>query len=160
MSRWPLTLGLALLLAGCATAPERPETLRQALVGLGERAVARLTETGGLPSPRNEQVLLLGMPEVEATLGVEGERLLESLSRALLGLPDSPQVLDWRAGMANGVGDNQWRLETRLTAEGEPLSLSDRRLLPYRLTLRLSRQGDREALWEEEILGAFDATAL
>ena len=86
--------------------------------------------------------------------------MLESLTRALLAVSDGPQVLEWRDAMAEGGGDNQWRLDSRLEADGPRLQLSDRELLPYRLSLELRRAGNGEPAWHSEISGALDATAL
>lgn len=155
-----LLLPTLLLLAGCAAQPDSPETLRQALFGLGERAAERVIEAPPLPRPPADQVLLLATPEVDDALGIGRERFLESLTRALLGSSDGPQVLDWSDAMVEGGGDNQWRLDSRLEADGPRLQLSDRELLPYRLNLALRRPGSDETLWETEIHGAFDATAL
>ncbi|QTF92660.1 hypothetical protein [Halomonas sp. BM-2019] len=157
----PFLLLLApLLLAGCAAAPDRPETLRQALLNLGERAADRVMEAPSLPRPPGDQVLLLAAPEVNGELGIGQERFLESLTRALLAVREGPQVLDWNDSMAEGAGDNQWRLESHLMADGPRLRLSDRELLPYRLTLVLRRPGSESALWEESLQGALDASAL
>ncbi|SFU93321.1 hypothetical protein [Halomonas korlensis] len=155
-----LALLMALLLAGCVSAPERPETLRQALFGLGAVAAERVLAAPALPSPKTNQVLLLATPEVDPSLGIDQARLRESLTRALLGAPGGPQVLNWSDAMSEGGGDNQWRLESRLDAEGPRLTLSDRDLLPYRLTLALRRPGSEEALWTTDISGALDASAL
>ncbi len=155
-----MALLVALLLVGCAGAPERPETLRQALFGLGAVAAERVLATPALPSPRTSQVLLLATPEVDPTLGIDQERLRESLTRALLGAPGGPQVLNWSDAMSEGGGDNQWRLESRLDADGPRLTLSDRDLLPYRLTLALRRPGSESTLWTTDISGALDASAL
>lgn len=156
---FPLAL-LPLLLIGCAAAPDRPETLRQALLNLGERAAGRVMEAPALPQPPSGQVLLLAAPEVNGSLAIGRERFRESLTRALLAVSEGPQVLDWNEAMAEGNGDNQWRLESRLMADGPRLQLSDRELLPYRLTLVLRRPGSEEVLWEESLQGALDATAL
>ena len=153
-------LWLALLLAGCAGAPEQPTSVRQALFGLSERAAEEVTATPPLPRPAIDEVLLLAMPEVDPRLELAGERLLESLTRALLAVDDGPQVLEWRAAMAEGGHDNQWRLESRLRADGPRLRLSDRELLPYRLSLALHRAGSDQPAWRTEISGALDATAL
>lgn len=155
-----MALLLALPLGGCAGAPERPETLRQALFGLGEVAAERVLAAPSLPSPRTSQVLLLATPEVDPALGIDQERLRESLTRALLGVSEGPQVLNWSDAMSEGGGDNQWRLESRLDADGPRLTLSDRELLPYRLTLALHRPGSEAALWTTDISGALDASAL
>lgn len=155
----PLLLA-TLLLAGCAAAPQQPTTLRQALFGLGERAAERLTATPPMPSPAVDQVLLLAKPDVDPRLGLGDERVLESLTRALLAVPDGPQVLEWRDAMAKGSGDNHWRLDSRLEADGPRLQLSDRELLPYRLSLELRRAGSDAPAWHGEISGALDATAL
>ena len=160
MMRHLTLLLLALLLTGCAGSPEQPTTVRQALFGLSERAAERVTATPPLPSPAVDQVLLLAIPEVDARLGIAAERLLESLTRALLAVSGGPQVLEWREAMAEGGHANQWRLETRLVADGPRLRLSDRELLPYRLSLELSRSGRDEPAWRTDISGALDATAL
>ncbi|TDO06706.1 MULTISPECIES: hypothetical protein [Halomonas] len=156
-----LTLLLtSLVLAGCAAAPQESTTLHEALLGLSERAAEQLTASPPLPQPAVDQVLLLDTPEVDRRLGVDEERLLESLTRALLAVPDGPQVLGWRLAMAEGGSDNHWRLASRLEANGPPLQLSDRELLPYRLSLELRRPGNGEPAWRSEISGALDATAL
>lgn len=155
-----LLLAPLLLLTGCAAAPDRPETLRQALFNLGERAAGRVVEAPALPRPPADQVLLLVAPEVNGELGIGQERFRESLTRALLAKSDGPQVLDWTDSMGDGGGDNQWRLESRLMADGPRLRLSDRELIPYRLTLVLRRPDGESVMWEESLQGALDATAL
>ncbi|SEL62311.1 hypothetical protein [Halomonas daqiaonensis] len=155
----PLLLA-TLLLAGCAAAPDQPTTVRQALFGLGERAAEQLTATPPMPRPASDQVLLLAEPAVDPSLGLSDERLLESLTRALLAVSDGPQVLAWREAMAEGSFDNHWRLDSRLEADGPRLRLSDRELLPYRLSLELRRRGGDAPDWRTEISGALDATAL
>jgi hypothetical protein len=155
-----IALLTALLLTACAGAPERPETLRQALFGLGEVAAERVLAAPALPSPKTSQVLLLAPPEVDPTLGIDQGRLRESLTRALLGASDGPQVLNWSDAMSEGGSDSQWRLESRLDADGPRLTLSDRDLLPYRLTLALRRPGSETSLWSTDISGALDASAL
>ncbi|WP_275286524.1 hypothetical protein [Halomonas elongata] len=158
--RRTLLVLLLLALTGCAAAPERPETMRQALFGLSERVAEQVAASPTLPRPATDQVLLLAMPEIDPDLGLSDERLMESLTRALLGLDDGPQVLDWRPSLADGAGRNQWRLDSRLSASAPRLQLSDRELLPYRLTLTLRRPGHDQALWQTHIDGALDATAL
>ncbi|WP_458525235.1 hypothetical protein [Onishia taeanensis] len=158
-----LTLGL---LAGCASAPEAPPSLRQALLGLSERAAELvLTQpawSGAGSSARQDIVLLLGEAEVDARLGITSKRFGESLSRALLAAPEGPQVLDWQPSMASREADNAnlWLLESRLEPDGPVLALSDRDLLPYRLTLALRHPGDDEVRWQRVVSGAFDTTAL
>ncbi|MEQ5800576.1 hypothetical protein [Halomonas sp. H10-9-1] len=148
------------LLAGCAAPPERPDSsIRQALFNLGERAAALVMSAPNLPQPPSDQVLLLARPEINASLGIENARFNESLVRALLAISDGPQVLDWNTSLTDS-SDNQWRLESRLMADGPRLSLSDRELLPYRLTLTLRHPGEEATRWEESLQGALDATAL
>lgn len=152
---------LGLLLSGCASTPDAPTLLRQALFGLGEAASTTLLTEPVWTHDTADVVLLLAEPDVDAALGIARERFAESLSRALLANPDGPQVLDWVGAMDEGrLPDNQWLLETRLRADGPRLRLSDRELLPYELRLRLRRPGDAEPQWEEHLYGAFDATAL
>ncbi|MBB3230525.1 hypothetical protein [Halomonas stenophila] len=158
-----LLLPLFLLLVGCAgtwDAPDAPQTVRQALLGLGKRAAEEVATASPLPRPSADQVLLLAMPEVDPDLPLGDSRLLESLTRALLGIDQGPQVLDWRPALSEGAGRNQWRLDSRLIATGPRLTLSDRQLLPYRLQLTLRRPGSGTALWESTIDGALDASAL
>ncbi len=154
------SVSIALLTVGCAGSPERPETVRQALFALSERAAGRLIEASPLPDPPADQVLLLSISEVDPSFGLGTQRVQESLMRALLGLSNGPQVLDWAGIIGEVAGDNQWRLDSRLEADGPRLTLSDRTLLPYRLRLTLRRPGSDAALWAHEIQGAFDATAL
>ncbi|WP_108446122.1 hypothetical protein [Halomonas denitrificans] len=160
MRRLSLLWMVSLLLAGCAGAPEGPTSVRQALFGLSERAAEAVTATPPLPRPAVDEVLLLARPEVDPRLGLAEGRLLESLTRALLAVDDGPQVLAWRTAMAEGGHDNQWRLETHLRAAGPRLRLSDRELLPYRLSLVLHHTGRAAPAWRGEIEGALDATAL
>lgn len=150
---------LCALFAGCATQPPEPDPIRRALQNLSDRAVARVMQVEALQPPA-DQVLLLVSPDVDNSLEIDSERFLESLTRALLGASDGPQVLDWRPAMSGEGGDHQWRIESRLEATAPRLTLSDRDLLPYRLTLSLYRPDAESALWQTKIEGAFDATAL
>lgn len=150
---------VAFLLVGCAAQPPEPDPIRRALQNLSDRAVARVMDVEAL-QPITDQVLLLVTPEVDSSLEIDGERFHESLTRALLGAGDGPQVLDWRPAMAGEGRNHQWRMESRLEAIAPRLSLSDRDLLPYRLTLSLYRPEADRAVWQTEVEGAFDATAL
>ena len=152
---------LGLLLSGCASTPDAPTLLRQALFGLGETATASLLSEPVWTRNTPDVVLLLAGPDVDDSLGISQSRFAESLSRALLAPSDGPQVIDWAPEMQdNESRDNQWLLETRLSADGPRLTLSDRELLPYALHMRLRRLGDSEPQWQETLYGAFDATAL
>ncbi|MEQ5766084.1 hypothetical protein NFH98_00515 [Halomonas sp. H33-56] len=156
-----LALVLLVWLAGCASAPERPETLRQALLGLGQQAAERVAEAPALAGETlADQVLLLSPPKVDERLELGVGRVQESLTRGLLAIDDGPQVLDWQPGDTPAADTNQWLVDSRLIADGPRLTLSDRELLPYRFELRLRRPGDGAALWSTVISGAFDADAL
>ncbi|KAA0010826.1 hypothetical protein F0A17_16585 [Billgrantia pellis] len=160
MLRFPvLVTVLALFLVGCAGQPPEPDPVRRALQNLSERAVDRVLQVDSL-QPTEDQVLLLVAPEVDDSLGIGSERFLENLTRALLGATDGPQVIDWRPAMSGEGRSRQWKLESRLEATAPRLTLSDRDLLPYRLTLRLYRPDLEDAVWQTAIDGAFDATAL
>ena len=154
------------LMVGCAGAPEAPPTLRQALLGLSERAatlvLAQPPWSGAASSEAQDIVLLLGEARVDPRLGIRPERFGESLSRALLAAPQGPQVLDWQPSMVTREADNAnlWLLDSRLEPDGPLLTLSDRDLLPYRLTLALRHPGDDEIRWQRVVSGAFDTTAL
>ncbi|WP_148252479.1 hypothetical protein [Aidingimonas lacisalsi] len=155
---WLLTGGL---MSACATTSDQPSDLRQALFGLSERAAEEVLATSVWTRPTEDVVLLLAAPEIDGTLNVDTERFSETLTRALLAVSDGPQVLNWQPRMADAdLPDNQWLMESRLVADGPILRLSDRELLPYRLTLELRRPGDNEPRWSRDFSGAFDATAL
>ncbi|MDI4636593.1 MULTISPECIES: hypothetical protein [Halomonadaceae] len=163
-------LAILWLVSGCASTPEGPPTLRQALLGLSDRAAALVLAQPAWSqadsSAEQDIVLLLGEPEVDASLGITPARFGESLSRALLAAPQGPQVLDWMPSMTapestrESDNANLWLLESRLEPDGPRLTLSDRDLLPYRLTLALRHPGDDELRWQRMVSGAFDTTAL
>ena len=159
MLKHSILLLLLALVAGCASQPPPADSIRHALQNLSDRAVARVIQVDALQPPE-DQVLLLVSPQVDRALGIDSERFLESLTRALLGASASPQVLDWRPAMSGTGGPHQWRMESYLEATAPRLRLSDRELLPYRLTLSLYRPDADNALWHTQVEGAFDATAL
>lgn len=154
-----LSLSTALLMAGCAAPPPETDPVRRALLNLSERAAERVMDVAELQPP-SDQVLLLPRPEVDSDLEIDTERFLESLTRGLLSATSGPQVLDWHDDMAGEGSAQHWRLASRLEATSPRLRLSDRDLLPYRLTLTLQRPDAEAAVWQTEIEGAFDATAL
>jgi|GEM_PF-586630 len=157
---WAGLLSLVALLIGCATTPDAPTQLRQALLGLGQRAAEEVVSAPPVPEALRDQVLLLAPPDVDAKLNLAQARVQESLTRGLLGVKDGPQVLDWQPGSTPAGDSQQWLVDSRLIADGPRLRLSDRELVPYRLELRLRRPGDGAALWSTAISGAFDADAL
>lgn len=159
MLRYVAQIALLALLAGCAAQPPEPDPVRHALQNLSDRAVARVMDVEAL-QPTDDQVLLLVSPEMDASLGIDAARFHESLTRALLGAENGPQVLDWRPAMTGEGRNHQWRMESRLEATAPRLQLTDRDLLPYRLTLSLYRPEADQAVWQTEVEGAFDATAL
>lgn len=160
MRRLLIPLLLLMLLGACAGTPDRPQTVRQALLALGERAADEVIKAPPLPQPQADQVLLLATPEIDSQLDIAPSRLLEGLARALLAADQGPQVLDWAPALSEGAGDNQWRLDSRLESSAPKLTLSDRELLPYRLHLTLRRPGSKTPLWQADVDGALDATAL
>lgn len=150
----------ALIMTGCASLPDQPRTLRQALFALGQSAAEEIVTAPSLQATSlRDQVLLLSPPNVDGRLTIDQAQLQESLTRALLGVDNGPQVLDWQPG-DTPQNASQWLVDSRLIADGPRLQLSDRELLPYRLELRLRRPGDGAALWSSVINGAFDAAAL
>ncbi|MFD2191460.1 hypothetical protein [Pistricoccus aurantiacus] len=167
--RYSLLFVVLLLASGCASQPSPPATLRQALLGLGDKAATRVLESPVLndktPQTLSSLVLLLPPSQVDPSLDIDSERFRESLTRGLLAKPPGPQVLDWTAEQSTSVtpsdhDSNQWILESRLETSGAPLQLSDRVLVPYRLTLSLRRPGDARQQWQEQLSGAIDTTAL
>ncbi|MFC3285678.1 hypothetical protein [Litchfieldella rifensis] len=158
--RWLWWL-IAIMLGGCASAPDQPTMMRQALVGLSDRAARLVLADPVWDLPTADVVVLLAPPEVDEQLGIGTERFHENLSRALLAQQEGPQLLDWTPAMDSAEAPaNQWLLECRLAADGPRLRLSDRELLPYRLTLSLRRPGDGAPRWQQHISGAIDASAL
>lgn len=155
-----ISLLLMALLSACASQSERPQTVRQALLALGERAAGEVLKTSPIPEPQYDQVLLLATPEVDSTLGIAPQRLLEGIARGLLGADQGPQVLDWAQELPENNNNNLWRLDSQLESSAPRLTLSDRELLPYRLNLRLRRPGSKAALWQTSLDGALDANAL
>lgn len=150
-----------LITAGCAGQPERPTTQRQALYGLGERAAEAAITEPDWAMPMTDIVLLLAHPDIDSALNVDPERFRETLARALLAYENGPQVLNWAPAMADTLlPENQWRLESHLSASGPTLRLSDRELLPYQLVLTLYRPGDSAPLWQQTLSGALDGSAL
>lgn len=160
MPRLLFSLLLLTLLSACAGTPERPQTVRQALLALGERAANEVIKAPPLPQPQADQVLLLATPVIDSELDIAPSRLLEGLARALLAIDQGPQVLNWAPALSEGAGDNQWRLDSQLESTAPQLTLSDRVLLPYRLHLTLHRPGNETPLWQADLDGALDATAL
>lgn len=155
-----ISLLLMALLSACASKSERPQTVRQALLALGERAADEVIKAPQLPQPQYDQVLLLATPEVDSALGITPQRLLEGIARGLLGVDQGPQILDWAQELPENNNSNLWRLDSRLESTAPRLTLSDRELLPYRLDLRLRRPGSKTALWQTSLDGALDADAL
>ena len=152
---------LLTIMVGCASQPERPTTQRQALFGLGERAAEAAIVEPKWPILITDVVFLLPRPDIGEALQVDTEHFRETLTRALLAYDEGPQVLNWTPDMADAaMPDNQWLLESQLSASGPALRLSDRELLPYQLELTLRRAGDSAPYWEKTLRGALDATAL
>ncbi|GGX84668.1 hypothetical protein GCM10007160_09920 [Litchfieldella qijiaojingensis] len=158
---WLATALLILAVGGCAGAPERPSLMRQALAGLSDRAVQLVMKNPAWTRPTTDVVVLLPPPQIDTSLGIDSHRFHENLTRALLAQQQGPQVLDWTPVLAEtDTPDNQWLLECELVSDGPRLTLSDRDLLPYRLTLSLRRPGEEAPRWQQRINGAIDVTAL
>ncbi|MHB0774765.1 hypothetical protein [Halomonas sp. WWR20] len=155
------SLIVMLWLVGCASVTDRPQTVRQALHGLSQRAADELLTHPPWSSAGQEVVLLVVAPDVDEALGISTERFREALTRALLAAPEGPQVLDGAPGREQGTTpDNQWLLTSQLHASGPALGLSDRTLQPYQLEMTLRRLGEHEPGWQRRLTGAFDTSAL
>ncbi|MGO2133033.1 MAG: hypothetical protein ACTH3D_09060 [Halomonas sp.] len=155
-----ILLLLMTLLSACAGTPDRSQTVRQALIALGQHGADEILKAPQLPKPQYDQVLLLATPDVDSELSIPPQQLLESIARGLLGVDQGPQVLDWAEELPENNNSNLWWLASRLESTAPPLTLSDRVLLPYRLNLTLRRPGSKEALWQTSLDGALDADAL
>lgn len=150
---------LMALLSACASSPDRPQTVRQTLLTLGERGANAVLKAPQLPKPQYDQVLLLATPEIDSQLGITPQQLLEGLARGLLNADQAPQILDWAKELPENTNDNLWWLDSRLELTSLPLSASGRVVLPYTLTLTLRRPGSQAALWQTSLDGALDANA-
>lgn len=160
-------LAIPLLLAGCAGMDPSDARSRAPLADLGYSAAEAVLEAPDWPGPGTDRVIRVAPVEMEADFGpAAAERYSDALIRGLLSAPDGPQVLPTptaRKTPANGARTlprNHWRLTSRLNAPLGPITLSDRRLYPYTLTLGLYRAGGATPWWQTRLEGALDGRGL
>ena len=154
-------------LAGCSLWPTESEEVRQrdAVQRLGVDALNPLFVPleGALLSP--DDMVLVARPAIDpvaATLPidaqVDGPRLRNALVRAILQLNNRPQVVGWAPRSEESeLAAPLWRLDSHFSAF-PPITLSDRQLFPYRLSLTLQRP--HQAEHTVTLSGAFDSQAL
>ncbi|WP_299260799.1 hypothetical protein [uncultured Kushneria sp.] len=162
MMRWISVALLTLLMAGCAGMDNDGSRHRTPLENLGQTAAVDVLKAPPWPDNASNRVILVTPVQVDADFGEQaGARFNDALTRRLLSARHGPQVLSVSEAPAQSdVPANQWRLSSRLQAPLGAITLSDRKLYPYTLTLTL-RHGDSDDIWwQKEIDGALDALGL
>lgn len=154
-------------LSGCSLFYTESEEVRQrdAVQRLGVDAVAQMFEAAEHPTLSTDDMVLVARPDIapvaaklQVDAQVDGPRLRNALVRAILQLKDMPQVVGWAPlNEETELATPLWRLDSRFSAF-PAISLSDRQLFPYLLTLTLQRPGRPEH--SVTLSGAFDSQAL
>ena len=154
-------------LAGCSLWRTESEEVRQrdAVQRLGVDAINQLF----VPSERmllsRDDMVLVARPAIEPVAAklpidaqVDGPRLRNALVRAILQLNNMPHVVGWAPrNEESELAAPLWRLDSHFSAF-PPITLSDRQLFPYRLSLTLQRPDQAEHT--VTLSGAFDSQAL
>ncbi len=147
---------LAALLSGCAGMSGSSDSQRPPLERLGARAARAVIEGAGSEQPMTLQMAPL---EADAAFGADAARRLDNaLTRALLALPNGPQLIPAFVGpddLAQLPAD-QWLLTSTLRAPSQALQLTDRQLQPYRLLLSLYRGGSATPFWQRTLEGVLE----
>ncbi|WP_456268981.1 hypothetical protein M1D97_01530 [Kushneria sp. AK178] len=162
MTRWLPAVLLMLMLAGCAGMDRDPSRHRTPLENLGRTAAADVLKEAPWPDEAGNRVILVIPVQADADFGRRADaRFNDALTRHLLSARDGPQVLSVaRAPAQADAPANQWRLFSLLEAPLGTITLSDRQLYPYTLTLTLRRGDSDDIWWQREIDGAFDELGL
>lgn len=158
---------LAGCISGCALWHTESEEVRQrdAVQRLGVDAITQLFDAPRQVALSTDDMVLVARPDitpVTVKLPVDAQvdvpRLRNALVRAILQLKDMPQVVGWAPRNEEvELAPPLWRLDSRFSAF-PPISLSDRQLYPYMLSLTLLRP-DRPQ-HTITLSGAFDSQAL
>lgn len=174
MSTWAQRLGrwmsLALVmggLTGCSLWRTESEEVRQrdAVQRLGVDAITRLFDPAEQVSLSGDNLVLVARPDIDPVTAklpidaqVDGPRLRNALVRAILQVKDMPQVVGWAPRDEEiELAPPLWRLNSHFSAF-TPISLSDRQLFPYLLSLTLQRPD--QPPHTVRLSGAFDSQAL
>lgn len=170
LQRWGYGFALGLLigcLSGCSLWRTESEEVRQrdAVQRLGVDAVTQLFATMPPMTLAPGDMVLVARPDIAPVAvklpvdaQVDGPRLRNALVRAILQIKDMPQVVGWAPRDEEvELASPLWRLNSRFSAF-PPISLSDRQIFPYLLTLSLQRPDRPEHAMT--LSGAFDSQAL
>ena len=154
-------------LAGCSLWPTESEEVRQrdAVQRLGVDALNQLFVPPKDALLSRDDMVLVARPVIEPVAAqlpidaqVDGPRLRNALVRAILQLNNMPQVVGWAPrNEESELAAPLWRLNSHFSAF-PPITLSDRQLFPYRLSLTLQRP--HQAEHTVTLSGAFDSQAL
>lgn len=152
------------VLSGCAHTPTEEVRQRDAVQRLGvDAANAVLALMKPLRQPDDAMLVaratIASMPEgIPNKARVGGQRLQDALVRGVLQHQQAPQVVGWAPQAHDAaLASTLWRLDSTFVPFA-PISLSDRELYPYELTLRLYHPG--ELARTLSMSGAFDSRAL
>ncbi|MCM2972243.1 hypothetical protein [Larsenimonas suaedae] len=157
--RW-LVLVLVLTVSGCSLFSSSPTFReRDPLNGLGRQAALTLERTPLWQKGAAQPVLVVPPTTIDHHFPTPVGHFRDALARALLAKSETLQVIAWPGPAPRPTQANQWLLETSLEARA-PLSLSDRTLYPYTLTMRLYQSGQDAPVWQTRSSGAFDEQAL
>lgn len=162
MMRWICVALLTLLMAGCAGMDSDTARHRTPLENLGQTAAVDVLKAPPWPEGTDSRVILVTPVQTDADFGAQADaRFNDALTRRLLSARQAPQVLSVSEAPAQSDAPaNQWRLSSRLQAPLGAITLSDRKLYPYTLTLTLRRGDSDDIWWQKEIDGALDALGL
>lgn len=160
--RKALPVLLALVMTGCAGMDSDTARHRTPLESLGRVAATEVLKEPPWPGDPESRVLLVTPVQADADFGTRADaRFNDALTRRLLSARHGPQILSVTEAPAQpGTPDNQWRLSSRLEAPLGAITLSDRKLYPYTLTLTLKRGDSDDVWWQKEIDGALDEQGL
>lgn len=151
-------------MTGCAHTPTEEVRQRDAVQRLGVDAANNVLAIMQPVRQPEDTVLvaranIASMPEgLPSKVRVNGQRLQDALVRGLLQHEPAPQVVGWAPHDRDAVlAGTLWRLDSAFVPL-TPITLSDRELYPYQLTLQLHHpSGFARTLL---MSGAFDSRAL
>ncbi|GHC24612.1 hypothetical protein GCM10010082_16540 [Kushneria pakistanensis] len=153
---------LTLLMVGCAGMDSDTSRHRTPLENLGETAALEVLDEPPWQGATGSRVILVTPVQADVDFGEQADaRFNDALTRRLLSARQGPQILSVADAPAQAdAPSNQWRLFSTLQAPLGAITLSDRKLYPYTLTLTLKRGSSDDIWWQQEIDGALDERGL